>query len=147
MKNRKIYAEFWLRKILLHLAYKKFETKMREKMKEKIIKTKLLFMIRRMQWIYKIKKKFQEQKFKKNYYLLQVRKVLVATAPVLTFIQREPSSQVMYNFLKRALFNKNFEFKFKTIYTAINFIQTALKGRELSVETKRKFIANYIWPE
>ena len=48
MKNRKIYAEFWLRKILIHLAYKKFESKMREKMKEKIIKTKLLFMIRRM---------------------------------------------------------------------------------------------------
>lgn len=71
----------------------------------------------------------------------------MATAPALTFIQREPSSQVMYNFMKRALFNKNFELKFRTIYTAINFIQTALKGRELSVETKRKFIANYIWPE
>lgn len=48
MKNRKIYAEFWLRKILMHLAYKKFDSKMSEKMKEKIIKTKLLFMIRRM---------------------------------------------------------------------------------------------------
>jgi hypothetical protein len=58
MKNRKIYAEFWLRKILIHLAYKKFDSKMKEKMKEKIFKKKLLFMIRRMQWIYRIKKKF-----------------------------------------------------------------------------------------
>jgi len=72
---------------------------------------------------------------------------MMVTVPAMTFVITPSCIQVLYQFLQRAFFNRDFKNKTQTFQKLFKFIQISFKERKLSVNTKRMFFSNFIWPE